>query len=97
MTIAQESLDAAAAEVGRQLHGGPADPDDIRLASDVLLAVASARPAGELAGMTLNFSDCDPVSACTVTGCGWTAHGDSINDALIAWGAHATMKHRELI
>ena len=39
----QEWLDAAAAEIGRQEHGGPADPDDIELASDVLSAAFSAQ------------------------------------------------------
>jgi hypothetical protein len=37
----QQALDAAAAELGRQLHGGPADPHDIKLASDVLSAAFS--------------------------------------------------------
>ena len=38
----QESLDAAAAEIARQMHGGPADPDDIKLASEVLTAAFMA-------------------------------------------------------
>lgn len=38
----QEALDAAAAELARQQHGGPADPDDIRLASDMLGAAFAA-------------------------------------------------------
>jgi hypothetical protein len=42
----QEALDAAAAELARQRHGGPADPGDIRLASDVLNAAFAARTAG---------------------------------------------------
>ena len=32
----QEALDAAAAELARQHHGGAADPDDTELAADVL-------------------------------------------------------------
>ena len=38
----QETLDAAAAEIARQMHGGPADPDDIKLASEVLTAAFMA-------------------------------------------------------
>ena len=39
--IPQGWLDAAAAELARQHHGGPADPDDIKLASEVLSAALS--------------------------------------------------------
>lgn len=42
MTVPQEALDAAAAEIGRQMHGGPADPDDIKFASEVLAEAAPA-------------------------------------------------------
>jgi hypothetical protein len=46
MTLySQEALDAAAAEVSRQQHGGPPDPDDIRFASDVLGAAFVTLPA----------------------------------------------------
>ena len=46
----QEWLDRAAAELARQHHGGPADPDDIKLASEVLGAVLST-PAGVSAAL----------------------------------------------
>jgi hypothetical protein len=42
----QEALDAAAAELARQRHGGPADPDDLLLASHVLNAAFAARAEG---------------------------------------------------
>ena len=44
--------------------------------------------------MTLHFDDADPVATCMVKDCGWHAHGDSINDAVLAWTAHLTAKHR---
>lgn len=40
---------------------------------------------------TLTFSDADPVMTCQ---CGARCLGDSINDALIAWGRHVTTVHR---
>lgn len=42
----QEALKAAAAELGRQIHGGPADPDDIKFASDILNAAAAGASQG---------------------------------------------------
>jgi len=42
-----EALELAAAEVGRQLHGGAADPDDIKFASDILAAAAPVIRAAE--------------------------------------------------
>lgn len=41
--------------------------------------------------MTLGWSDCDPIAECH---CGARLKGDSINDALIAWGKHLSMIHR---
>jgi hypothetical protein len=38
----REALDAAAAEIARQQHGGPADPDDIKFASEVLTEAFTA-------------------------------------------------------
>ncbi len=43
----QEWLDRAAAELARQLHGGPADADDIKLASEVLAAALGGPTAEE--------------------------------------------------
>jgi hypothetical protein len=40
----------------------------------------------------LSFSDADPVMTCQ---CGAKCFGDSVNDALIAWGKHVTTEHRE--
>jgi hypothetical protein len=37
--------------------------------------------------MTLEFDDADPVATCE---CGWHGHGDSINDAVLAWTKHLT-------
>lgn len=42
------------------------------------------------ARMTLHMSDCDPIATCA---CGVRCFGDSINDALIAWGKHLTTAH----
>lgn len=42
----------------------------------------------------LHFDDADPVAACYVGRCGWTGHGDSVNDAVKAWTAHLTATHR---
>jgi hypothetical protein len=39
-----EQLDAAAAEIARQMHGGQPDPRDIRMAGEVLTAALTARP-----------------------------------------------------
>ena len=44
--------------------------------------------------MTLHFEDVDPVATCRVGDCGWDAHGDSVNDAVLAWTAHLADKHR---
>lgn len=55
------------------------------------------REPGRLAGMMpmgLTFSDADPISVCLIGTCGWHAHGDSINDALLAWSGHLTADHR---
>ena len=43
------------------------------------------------ARMELDFKECDPVATCD---CGARCFGDSINDALIAWGKHLTTVHR---
>jgi hypothetical protein len=47
------------------------------------------------APMSLHFSDADPVAECHVRDCRWHGHGDSLNDAVTAWTAHLTAKHRE--
>lgn len=41
--------------------------------------------------MELGFDDCDPVATCH---CGARCKGDSVNDALIAWGQHLATVHR---
>lgn len=43
------------------------------------------------ARMQLTFSDCDLVATCH---CGARCYGDSINDALNAWGQHLTTVHQ---
>lgn len=48
-------------------------------------------PAPFQARMELSFDGCDPVATCH---CGACCKGDSINDALIAWGEHLTTAHR---
>jgi predicted small metal-binding protein len=45
--------------------------------------------------MSLHFDDADPVATCLTGNCGWHTHGDSINDAVLAWAKHVTEKHRE--
>jgi hypothetical protein len=55
------------------------------------------------APMSLHFSDASPVAECHVrtgqpsgmTLCQWHGHGDSINDAVLAWTKHLTEQHRE--
>jgi len=46
---------------------------------------AGAVPPGLLAGLA--FSDADPVMTCE---CGHRSHGDSVNDAVLAWTRHVT-------
>lgn len=40
-----------------------------------------------MAQMELTFDDADPVAYCA---CGWHTHGDSVNDAVLAWTSHLT-------
>lgn len=44
--------------------------------------------------LTLHFDDADPVATCKVGDCRWHAHGDSINDAVLAWTKHLAAVHR---
>lgn len=53
----------------------------------------AALGAGRMGG-SLSFSDADPIMTCQ---CGARCFGDSINDALIAWGSHLTTVHRDEI
>jgi len=52
-----------------------------------------AVPKGS-APMSLHFSDADPIAGCHVVGCRWHGHGDSLNDAVLAWTKHLTAEHR---
>lgn len=52
--------------------------------------IAEPKPAFRPA-MELGWSDCDPVATCY---CGARCKGDSVNDALIAWGQHLATVHR---
>ena len=45
------------------------------------------------AAMSLHFDDADPVAECHLAGCKWHAHGDSLNDAVLAWTKHLTATH----
>jgi hypothetical protein len=47
------------------------------------------------APMSLHFEDVDPVAECHVKDCRWHGHGDSVNDAVLAWTAHLAAKHAE--
>ena len=47
------------------------------------------------APMSLHFSDADPIAECHVADCRWHGHGDSVNDAVLAWTAHLAKVHRE--
>ena len=49
-------------------------------------------PAG--IGMTLHFEDADPVATCRTANCRQHFHGDSVNDAVLAWTAHLAADHR---
>lgn len=51
-------------------------------------------PAAHPIGMTLHFEDVTPVATCTVIGCRRCFHGDSVNDAVLAWTAHISRDHR---
>ena len=60
------------------------------------------------APMSLHFDDADPVAECHVVvknrelsarygepvQCRWHAHGDSVNDAVLAWTGHLAAQHR---
>jgi hypothetical protein len=52
--------------------------------------------------MSLHMDDVDPVTTCLVAvqskggeQCGWHAHGDSLNDAVLAWTKHLAQVHRD--
>ena len=45
------------------------------------------------APMSLHFSDADPVAECHIAGCRWYGHGDSVNDAVLAWTKHLSAEH----
>jgi hypothetical protein len=45
------------------------------------------------AAMSLYFDDADPVAECHVKDCRWHAHGDSVNDAALAWMTHLAARH----
>ena len=51
------------------------------------------RPPGSI-GMTLIFEDADPVATCHTGICRSHFHGDSVNDAVLAWTAHLAADHR---
>lgn len=46
------------------------------------------------APMSLHFDDMDPTAECHIKACRWHGHGDSVNDAVLAWTAHLAAKHR---
>lgn len=43
--------------------------------------------------MSLHFEDADPVANCHVKDCQERFHGDSVNDAVLAWTKHLSQKH----
>lgn len=47
------------------------------------------------APMSLHFDDIDPTAQCHVGECRWHAHGDSVNDAALAWTKHLSAQHRD--
>lgn len=53
------------------------------------------RATNDNIGMSMHFSDADPVAVCLVLGCQMHFHGDSRNDAMLAWSAHVSKDHRE--
>lgn len=46
-------------------------------------------------GMSMHFDDADPVAVCLVQDCRQHFHGDSRNDAMMAWSEHVSKDHRE--
>jgi hypothetical protein len=53
------------------------------------------RATNDNIGMSMHFSDADPIAVCLVLGCQMHFHGDSRNDAMLAWSAHVSKDHRE--
>ena len=47
-----------------------------------------------LMAMGLYFDDADPVARCLVKDCRWHGHGDSMDDAALAWAKHLASVHR---
>lgn len=43
--------------------------------------------------MSLGFGDADPIATCRTKNCTKHFHGDSINDAVLAWTAHLAEDH----
>jgi hypothetical protein len=66
-------------------------PDEARAA---LIALGWTPPGVGQTGIggALSFSDATPIMTCQ---CGARCFGDSINDALKAWGGHVTTAHRD--
>ena len=60
--------------------------------STAMDSMAIAVPLGS-AAMSLHFDDADPVAVCHVGTCRWHAHGDSVNDAALAWTRHLAAVH----
>jgi len=52
------------------------------------------RQTEDVIGMSIHFSDADPVAVCLVENCRQHFHGDSMNDAINAWSTHISKDHR---
>ena len=53
------------------------------------------RETEDVIGMSMHFSDADPIVQCLIKDCPKHFHGDSMNDAIGAWSAHLSKEHRE--
>src|SRR3954465_13555510 len=53
------------------------------------------RATNDNIGMSMHFSDADPIAVCLVLGCQQHFHGDSRNEQPHAWSAHVSKDHRE--
>jgi hypothetical protein len=75
------AMDAHALTFGNRPRRAAREPD-------------APRSLDGLMPMGLHFDDADPVARCLVKDCHWHAHGDAMNDAVLAWSAHLADKHR---
>jgi hypothetical protein len=64
------------------------------LTEDAIDTTIGLRATEDTIGMSMHFSDADPIAVCLVRGCGKHFHGDSRSDATNAWSDHVSAEHR---